>query len=52
MRNSRAIKAAIFALIGVALVVRGVIGGVWPLSVQLVVGLAAIAYAIVRFRYS
>ena len=44
--------AVIFALIGVGLVVRGVVGGVWPISVQLIAGVALIAYAIVRLRFS
>jgi hypothetical protein len=44
--------AVIFALIGVGLVVRGVVGGVWPISVQLIAGVALIAYAVVRLRFS
>ena len=44
--------AVIFALIGVGLVVRGIAGGVWPVSVQLIAGVALIAYAVVRLRFS
>ena len=44
--------AVIFALIGVGLVVRGIAGGVWPISVQLIAGVALIAYAVVRLRFS
>ena len=52
MKHTRTIMAVIFALIGVGLVVRGVAGGVWPVSAQLIAGVLLIAYAIVRFRFS
>jgi len=52
MKHTRTIMAVIFALIGVGLVVRGVVGGVWPISVQLIAGVALIAYAVVRLRFS
>ena len=38
--KSKHIFTVIFALIGVALIARGVAGGVWPLSVQFVGGIA------------
>jgi hypothetical protein len=37
-------------LFGVALIVRGAWGGLWPLSVQLLFGLVLVAYAAVNWR--
>jgi hypothetical protein len=50
MRITREITAIILGLFGVALIVRGAWGGVWPVSVQLIAGLSLIAYAYVRWR--
>ena len=50
MRTTKHIFAVLFGLIGVALIVRGAWGGVWPLSVQLIGGIALLTYAVVRWR--
>jgi hypothetical protein len=50
MRITREITAIILGLFGVALIVRGAWGGIWPVSVQLIAGLALITYAYLRWR--
>jgi hypothetical protein len=50
MRNTKRVFTIFFAVLGVALIVVGVRGGVWPLSVQLIAGVAALTYAIARWR--
>lgn len=50
MRTTKHIFALLFGAIGLGLIVRGVWGGVWPVSVQLVAGLALLVYAVVRWR--
>jgi hypothetical protein len=50
MRIAREISAVILGLFGIALVVRGAWGGLWPLSIQLLFGLGLIAYAAVSWR--
>ncbi len=52
MRHTRFILAALMVLIGTGLVVRGVLGGFWPVSVQLIAGIGLIVYAVARLRYS
>ena len=37
--------------VGVALIVRGVWGGVWPISIQLIAGVFLIVLAVLRLRY-
>ena len=37
--------------IGVALIARGLWGGVWPLSVQLIAGILLLALAVLRWRF-
>jgi hypothetical protein len=50
MRTTKRVLAVALALLGVALIVVGVRGGVWPLSIQLIAGLALVAFAYVRWR--
>jgi hypothetical protein len=50
MRATRRVLAVALALLGTALVVVGVRGGVWPLSIQFLAGLALIAFAYLRWR--
>jgi hypothetical protein len=50
MRTTKHIFALLFGAIGLGLIVRGAWGGVWPLSVQLVAGMALLVYAVVRWR--
>ncbi len=49
MRTSKQIIAVVMGVVGVLLVVRGVWGGVWPISVQLIAGILLIAYAGLRW---
>jgi hypothetical protein len=51
MRTFRRIIALLLGAIGCLLVVRGVWGGVWPVSVQLVAGVALVVLAVLRWRY-
>ena len=44
------ITAAVTALIGVALLVHGVLGGLWPLSAQPIAGVLFIILGWVRWR--
>jgi len=51
MRRSRQIIALVIGVVGAALIVRGVWGGVWPLSVQLIAGIFLEVLAVLRWRY-
>ncbi len=50
MRTTRQIFTIVAAVLGVALVVYGASGGLWPLSMQLIAGLLLLAYAVLRWR--
>jgi hypothetical protein len=50
MRRTRQILTGVLGALGLALVLYGVSGGLWPLSVQLVTGLLLLVYAVVRWR--
>jgi hypothetical protein len=52
MPTVKRVAVAVVGLMGLALVVRGAWGGVWPLSVQLILGILLLAYAILRLTYS
>jgi len=52
MRKSRQIIALIMGVIGAALIVRGLWGGVWPLSVQFIAGVFLEVLAVLRWRYT
>jgi hypothetical protein len=52
MRRSHQIIALILGVIGAALILRGLWGGVWPLSVQLIAGVFLEILAVLRWRYS
>jgi hypothetical protein len=49
MLRTRHIILIITALLGALLVVRGVWGGVWPVSIQLIAGVLLLAYAGLRW---
>ena len=42
----------VFGVIGVALVARGVAGGIWPVSLQLLAGILLLALAVLRWIYA
>jgi hypothetical protein len=50
MRRTRQILTGAIGALGVALVLYGASGGLWPLSVQLIAGLLLIVYAWFRWR--
>jgi len=50
MRTTRQIFTIVAAVLGVALVVYGASGGLWPLSLQLIAGLLLLVYAVFRWR--
>jgi hypothetical protein len=52
MRTSKQVITLVMAVVGVLLIARGVWGGVWPLSIQLVAGAVLLAYAVLRWRYT
>jgi drug/metabolite transporter (DMT)-like permease len=52
MKRAHQILAVVFGVVGVALVVRGVIGGIWPVSIQLLAGILLVALAVLRWRYA
>jgi hypothetical protein len=39
-------------VVGAALIARGVIGGIWPVSVQLLAGILLLVLAVLRWRYA
>jgi hypothetical protein len=39
MRRAHQILAIVFGVVGAALVVRGAVGGLWPVSLQLLAGI-------------
>jgi hypothetical protein len=51
MLAAKRILTICIGLVGVALVVYGAWGGVWPVSIQLIAGLLLIVYAVIRWRY-
>ncbi len=50
MRTTRQIFTIVAAVLGVALVVYGASGGLWPLSLQLIAGILLLVYAAFRWR--
>jgi hypothetical protein len=51
MLTAKRIITLVMGAIGVALIVRGLWGGVWPLSVQLVAGVLLLSFAALRWRF-
>jgi Na+(H+)/acetate symporter ActP len=51
MHRSKQIVNVIMGVMGVLLVVRGVWGGMWPISLQLVAGVLLLVFAGLRWRY-
>jgi hypothetical protein len=51
MWTARKIIAIVMGVVGVLLIARGLWGGVWPLSVQLLAGITLLVLAVIRWRY-
>ena len=51
MWTARRIITVIMGVVGVLLIVRGVWGGVYPLSIQLIAGIFLLLLAVLRWRY-
>ena len=52
MRRAHQVIAIVFGVIGAALVVRGVAGGLWPVSLQLLAGILLLVLAVLRWIYA
>ena len=52
MHRTRQIFSVVFIVLGAALLARGLWGGVWPLSLQTILGLLLLAMGVLRLRYS
>jgi len=50
MRRTRQIFAAAFVVLGALLVAKGAWGGLWPVSFQLLAGVALIVFGVLRWR--
>jgi hypothetical protein len=50
MRRMKQIFAGAFVVLGALLVVKGVWGGLWPLSFQLIAGAALVVFGVLRWR--
>ena len=50
MLTTRKIIAIVTGVLGAFLIVRGAMGGVWPLSLQLIAGVLLIVMAVLRWR--
>jgi len=52
MHKTRQIFSAVFVVLGALLLIRGVWGGVWPLSIQTIAGALLLLLGVLRLRYS
>jgi hypothetical protein len=52
MWTTRRVITIIMGVIGVALIVRGAWGGVWPVSIQLIAGVLLLVFAVLRWKYT
>ena len=50
MWTTRKIIAIVTGVIGALLIVRGLWGGVWPISIQLIAGVLLVVFAALRWR--
>ena len=51
MWTARKVISSVMVVVGILLIARGVWGGVWPLSVQLIAGVLLVVLGVLRFRY-
>jgi hypothetical protein len=52
MKRAHQVLAVVFFIVGAALVVRGVSGGVWPVSLQALAGVLMLVLAVLRWVYA
>ncbi len=52
MKRAHQILAVVFFVIGTALIVRGVTGGFWPVSLQALAGVLMLVLAVLRWWYA
>ena len=52
MHKTRQIFSVVFVVLGAFLLIRGVWGGVWPLSIQTIAGALLLLLGVLRLRYS
>jgi hypothetical protein len=52
MNRTRQIFSIVFVVLGAALLVRGLLGGPWPLSLQTIAGALLLVMGVLRLRYS
>ncbi len=52
MKRAHQILAVVFAVVAAALLVRGAMGGLWPVSVQFLAGVVLLGGAILRWIYA
>jgi drug/metabolite transporter (DMT)-like permease len=52
MHRAKQIITVVMGVLGVLLIARGVWGGVWPLSLQLIAGVLLLVFAVLRWRYT
>ena len=52
MHRTRQIFSVAFVALGALLLIRGVWGGVWPLSIQTIAGALLLLLGVLRLRYS
>jgi len=50
MRRTKQIFAAVFVVLGALLMVKGLAGGLWPISLQLLAGIALLVFGVLRLR--
>jgi hypothetical protein len=52
MHKTRQVFSLVFVVLGAALLVRGLWGGAWPLSLQAIAGALLVVLGVLRLRYS
>ena len=50
MRTTQRTLAVVMGVLGLLLVVKGAMNGVWPLSAQLLAGVLLVVFAVLRWR--
>jgi hypothetical protein len=50
MRRTQRILAIVMGVLGLLLIVKGAMDGVWPVSAQLLAGVLLVVFAVLRWR--